>query len=245
MNRRRVLAIALGVMVTFGVGGATVGVGATTVSDTHAESVDVTDVQDGAQNETNQTAETIPITEAIAAAENRTQNPNATVVGAELGQSGGGLLDFGDDAESVYTVDVLLPNGTHIEVAVNATNGSVVQTEEQQEGFLGDIFGEDRVPEKPLNLSALFNASEAVELAQNETDANGTVTAVNLGQRNQTLVYQVQIRQTGGEQMTVVVDAMKGGQGVITVEGAGNGGDDGGNSTGGGGNGGNSTGSGG
>ncbi|WP_170977191.1 PepSY domain-containing protein [Halorussus salinisoli] len=206
------------------VGGGAFSVAATTASDAPADYADRTGLQDGEDNETEQQSERIPITEAMAAAQNETEDPNGTVVGAELGRSGG-LLDVGDD-ENVYTVDVLLANGTHIAVAVNATNGSVVNREEESTGFLEGIFGEDDVPDRPINLSALYNATEAVELAQNATDANGTVTSVSLSEQNEDmLVYEVQIEQAEGDEVTVVVDAMRDGEGVIE---GGDGGDNGG-----------------
>lgn len=230
MNGRKTLAIVLGSIVILGLSvGATLGVAATTATDAPADSTgsDLTAVQDEGNQTDNQTQERIPITEAMEAAASETEDQNGTVVGAEVGQTGG-LLDFGEDDESVYTVDVLLANGTHIEVAVNATNGSVVQTDEQQEGFLEGIFGEDDVPDRPLNLSAMYNATEAVELAQNETvenesmenvtAENTTVTSVKLNERDDTLVYEVQMQTGDDNEITVVVAAMKDGEGVIAIE---------------------------
>ena len=213
MNQRTTLAIVLSGLLVLGLSGAgALGAAATDTGNAPAGGAALPVVLDAGQNQT----ERIPITEAIAAAANRTVDPNATVVGAEFGQSGG-ILDFGDDAEGVYTVDVLMPNGTHVEVAVNATNGSVVRTQTQEEGFLEGIFGENEVPDRPLNLSALYNASEAVQVAQNVTAANATVTAVNLNQRDGTLVYEVEVTAGEGEESTVVVDARQGGS-VIEVE---------------------------
>jgi len=149
------------------------------------------------------------------AAANETADRNGTVVGAERGQTDG-LLDFDDD-EGVYTVDALLANGTHVEVAVDATNGSVVGTEEQEEGFLNAVFGEDEVPDEPLNRSAMHDAIEAVQFAQNETDGNATVTSVNLDRQDDTLVYEVQFR-ADDEERTVTVAALKDGGGVIETD---------------------------
>lgn len=247
-NRREILAIVLGAVTILGVvgGGFTAAAAATaTASDSTADATaselavvqdddeNETDGQgnetdaDGQENETDvqengtdadgQAADRIPITEAMQAAQSEVTDRNATVVGAELGQRGG-LLDFGEDDESTYTVDALLANGTHIEVAVNATNGSVVEMGEREEGFLEGTFGEDEVPQRPLNLSAMYNATEAVELAQNETGDNGTITSVNLGQQDDNLVYEVRIDRDG-DQTTVVVDAMRDGQGVIEIDG--------------------------
>jgi uncharacterized membrane protein YkoI len=238
MNRREILAIVLGSVLILGVvGGGFTAAAAATASDGPAETGgsalavvqdDDEDNESGGQgtemggeqdNQTDdgQESDRIPITEAIQTAQDEVQDRNATVVGAELGQEGG-LLDFGDD-ESVYTVDALLTNGTQIEVAVNATNGSVVDVGEREEGFLEGIFGEDEVPQQPLNLSAMYNASEAVELAQNETDANGTVTSVKLNDGDDGLVYEVQIQGADDGETTVVVDAMRDGEGVIEVDG--------------------------
>lgn len=242
-NRREILAIVLGSVMVLGVvGGGFTAAAAATASDGPAETTgsalaavqdddgeddesdeagqeNETEEGDAQENETDgQQPDRIPITEAMQAAEDETQDRNATVVGAELGQRGG-LLDFGDDDESVYTVDALLANGTHVEVAVNATNGSVVDVAEQDEGFLEGIFGEEQVPDRPLNLSAMYDASEAVELAQNETGDNGTVTSVRLDDRDGDLVYDVQIDQGDDGETTVVVDAMRDGAGVIEVDG--------------------------
>jgi uncharacterized membrane protein YkoI len=216
MNRNETLAIVLGGILVISVVGGTAVSAAKTPGD--AAPPDTGDalgdrVADGAQNQT------ISIVEAMEAAANETADRNATVVGAELGQTEGLLeFDFDGDNESVYTVDVLLANGTHVEVGVNATNGSVVQTDEEEEGFLAGIFGEDEVPDEPLNLSAMYNATEAVQLAQNETDANGTVTAVDLEEENDTLVYEVQFEGADDAQRTVVVAAMKDGDGVVDTE---------------------------
>lgn len=247
MNRREILAIVLGGVLILGVvgGGFTAAAAATTSdgpADASTSDLAVVQDEDGEENETDgeetgmdgQETDRIPITEAMQAAQSETEDRNGTVVGAEFGQQDGGLLDFDDGGEDVYTVDVLLANGTHIEIAVNATNGSVVDREEQEEGFLEGIFGEDDVPDRPLNLSAMYNASEAVELAQEETDENGTVTSVNLADRDD-LVYEVQMDSGDDGETTVVVDAMRDGEGVIEVDGEqvdGDGGMDGGNETG-------------
>lgn len=248
MNRQQILAIVLGSIVALGLsGGAAAGVAAASASDAPADVGDLTALQDedGEQNETDeedqetemgedgnetteegQQNETIPITEALNAAAEET---NGTVVGAQLGSGDGGILGGGGD-QSVYTVDSLLDNGTHIETQVNATNGSVVSSEQADDGFLEGVFGEDNVPEDPVNLSAIYNATEAVELAQNETDQNGTVTQVTLatGDDNENLTYEVQMAGPDDQETTVVVDAMQDGEGVIDVQ---NGGMDGGTET--------------
>ncbi|PSP54371.1 hypothetical protein BRC82_10685 [Halobacteriales archaeon QS_1_67_19] len=262
MNRHSVLAVALSAVLMLGVvaGGFTAAAAATPDAPTD-KTTSLTALQDegddeqegddeGQDNETD--GERITIIEAMEVAQNETEDRNGTVVGAEVGQREGGLLDFGEDDESVYTVDVLLDDGTHIEMAVNATNGSVVETGEAEEGFLESVFGEDNIPDEPLNLSAMHTAIEAAELAQNETagamtgedteqgadnetemDENETdegqmndsqaqdlnITRVNLNNRDDGLVYEVHMER-GGEEFTVIVDAMKDGEGVINVEGA-------------------------
>ncbi|USZ75879.1 PepSY domain-containing protein [Halorussus vallis] len=230
MTQQQVLALVLGgiVAVSFA-GGAVFGVAATASGDRHSVvgSDDSAAIQDGTTNQTTQGTQTtqagqattttqagqvnrtVPITAALNAAANAT---NGTPVGGSLGQQDGGLL--GDGGSLVYTVDVLLDNGTHIEAQVNATNGSVVQTQ-QTEGFLQGIFGQDNVPDEPLNLSSYYNASEAVQLVQNQSNVDGTVTQVNLNSRDGDLVYEVQVNATGGQQTTYVVDARRDGQGII------------------------------
>ena len=228
MNRRQRLTIVLGSVVVLGLSGG-VAASATTANDALADvsPADVVAAQDegGQDSETTQKGqqneaaregpqnETVPLTEALEAAASET---NGTVVGAELGQQDGGLLG-GDGGGLVYSVDALLDNGTHVEARVNATNGSVVQVQQVDDGFLRDIFGEDTVPEDPIDLSATYNATEAVELARSETDTNGTATRVSLSSRNDTFVYEVWMNTTDRRQMTVVVDARKNGQGVIEV----------------------------
>lgn len=234
MNRQEILAIVLGGIVALGMaGGVVTSAAAASASDAPAEVDDGLVAAQDEENETteanettpeteqNQTTEggqqnqTVPITEALEAAANDT---NGTVVGAELGSSGGGIL--GGDGDRVYTVDSLLDNGTHIETEVNATNGSVTQSQQADDGFLQGIFGEDNVPEDPINLSAIYNATEAVELAQNETEQNGTVSQVALTTNDEgNLTYEVQMNVPDGEQTTVVIDAMRDGEGVIDVQG--------------------------
>lgn len=219
MNRPDGLVLT-GLLVICVFGGTGFSAAATTAGTAPTDSGDeLTGVQeeDGAENQT------ISLVEAMEVAANETADRNGTVVGAELGQTDG-LLDFAldGDNESVYTVDVLLADGTYVEVGVNATNGSVVKTDERDDGFLEGIFEDDDVPDGPLNLSAMYNATEAVRLAQTETDANGTVTAVTLDERNDALVYEVWFERTDEDERTVrdtvVVAAMKDGGGVIETE---------------------------
>ena len=236
MNRQETLAIVLGGIVALGMaGGVITSAAAASASDAPADVDDgLAAAQDETETETeqNQTTEqdqttqqggqqnqTVPITVALEAAANQT---NGTVVGAQLGSSGGGIL--GGDGDRVYTVDSLLDNGTHIETQVNATNGSVVQSQQADDGFLQGIFGENNVPEDPINLSAIYNATEAVELAQNETGQNGTVSQVALTTNDEgNLTYEVQMNGTDGQETTVVIDAMRDGEGVIDVQGGGGG----------------------
>ncbi len=198
-------------MLFFGVFGVTAFTSAATASTaltaTGGSPVSVQDEGD-AQNDT------ISLPEAMEVAANETADRNGTVVGGERVQAGG-LLASDTDPELAYTVNVLFPDGTHVQIAVNGTNGSVVSSEEQNEGFLENIFDETDVPNQPLNLSAMHDATEAVALARNETDANGTVTAVNLDQRNDGLVYEVEFTRADDGRRTVIVAAMKDGEGVL------------------------------
>lgn len=214
MNRHSALALVLSGILAVGVVGGTAVAAPTAAGPAPTDTGDaLADAQDDDLRN-----QTVSIVEAMEAAANETADRNGTVVGAELGQTNG-LLELGDGEETVYTVDVLLANGTHVEVAVNATNGSVVGTESEEEGFLEGIFGEEEVPDESLNTSAMYNATEAVQLAQNETDANGTVAAVNLAEEeNETLVYEVQLLGPDDQQRTVTVAAMRDGGGVIETE---------------------------
>lgn len=238
MLSKKVFAIAV-------VGVLLVGVVSGTVASVAASPAPANSVQDETATETQEESgaesQVVSIVEAMEAAQNET---NGTAVGAEqqgdfsVLQGGGAETPAGADESPAgaegdlsslqYNVDVLLDNGTQLEVAVNAANGSVVDVSEADEGFLAGIFGEDDVPDRPLNLSAMYTASEAVELAQNETGDDATVTAVNLNERediaeregvNETLVYEVQMTRGEGEEITVVVAAFEAEGGVIMIEG--------------------------
>jgi uncharacterized membrane protein YkoI len=196
------------------------------------------------QAEDDEQAAVVSIVETMEAAENETRG---TVVGAEReGDFGilegagegtpagveetppgaeGGTVDPDDLRSLQYSVDVLLDNGTQLDVSVNAANGSVVEVSEVGEGFLADIFGQDDVPDRPLNLSAMRSAIDAVELAQNETGATETVTEVRLNERDdiegrdELLVYEVQLETAEGERTTVLVAAFEAEGDVIETEG--------------------------
>jgi len=216
MTRHKILAIIVAGIVGFSVvGGITFSAGAMTAS---TAPIDTGDTLPGIQDGDGAQNQTISLVAAMEVAANETANQNGTVVGAERGQSEG-LLDFDGDDEDVYTVDVLLANGTYLEVAVNATTGSVVATEEEEDDdFLDDIFGDDDAPDESLNVSAMRTAIEAVQLVQNETDVNGTITEVELETNDGRSVYEVEIDQANDGDRTVVVAAMEDEGGIIETD---------------------------
>lgn len=170
-------------------------------------------VQDGANNTTvqqgvnNTTDVTISIVRAMETAQNET---NGTSVGAELKRKGN-VTDL-ERPSRVYEVDVLAANGTHFVVDVNATDGSVrqAQTSDNETGFFEGLLGnddEDEVVDRNVNLSEIRSGGEAVEVAQNETEDNRTVTTVELTSRNETLVYDIELVTEEGARSTVSVAA--------------------------------------
>lgn len=215
MIRHKILAIVVAGIVGFSVvGGIGLSAAAMSASTAPMDTGDtLTGIQegDGAQNQT------VSLVAAMEVAANETATQNGTVVGAERGQSEG-LLDFDDDGENVYTIDVLLANGTYLEVGVNATTGAVVATEEEDDDFLDDIFGDDDAPDESLNVSAMRTAIEAVQLVQNETDVNGTITEVELETDDGRPVYEVEIDQASDGDRTVVVAAVEDEGGIIETD---------------------------
>lgn len=160
---------------------------------------------------------------AMQAAENET---NGTVIGATLsGQENGGL----ERSTFVYEFDVLAENETRLVAEVYAENATVIGVEaaNESDGFLDDLFASEEgvtdedATDEARKTSSLLSATEAVERAVNETDAepmNQTVTEVKLGSQNDTLVYTVTMFEPGGEPIEVVVGAQNDSEGVVTTD---------------------------
>lgn len=220
-TRTRQTAVAVGIGVLLLVG--SVGVGALNAGPSSPVRPTIASVADGGvatQNQSEDNASAVPpnrTTEAMRAVENRT---NGTVVGAQLRGEGSGELQR---STFVYELDVLAANGTLLTAEVYAENATVIGVETaNQSGVLGDLFGsDDGVPDAARNASSLRSAAEVVGLAVNETDSartNETVTEVELGTRNGSLVYTVTLLSPGGEPREIVVAARRGTGGVVTTD---------------------------
>jgi uncharacterized membrane protein YkoI len=177
-----------------------------------------------AQNESNENESGVPpnqTIEAVQAVENQT---NGTVIGAKLE---GKENDELGAAEFVYKLDVLAANESHLVAEVYAANATVIGVESanDSDGFLGDLFGSDDVPDEARNPSDLRPATEAVRLAANETvneteieQTNLTVTEVTLDEQNDTLVYRVSLVDAEGEPHEVLVAADEEEGDIVTTD---------------------------
>lgn len=210
-----ILSVGLGVLLVLGtLGGVTQ---STLASSADAPAAPADDgpvsVQEGANNTTNVT---ISVVRAMETAQNET---NGTSVGAELTQQGN-VTDL-ERPTRVFEVDVLVPNGTHFLVSVNATDGSVrtVETSDEATGFFESLFGgDDDVTDRNVNLSAIRSGAEAVRLVHNETGDNRSATTVELTSRNETFVYDVELVTEEGARSTVSVAANPAEGGVLSNE---------------------------
>ncbi|WP_137284961.1 PepSY domain-containing protein [Halorussus salinisoli] len=215
--RPTVVAVGIGILLVVGaVGGGAVGVEALDAEQNSTVKQTTAATAGGAvavQNESDGNDSTVPpnqTVEAMRAVENRT---NGTVVGARLRGEEDAELEA---AVFVYELDVLTANGTSLVAEVYAGNATVIGVEEANEsdGVLGDLFeSDDGVPDEARNASSLRSATEAVRLAVNETEAeraNQTVTAVELGTRDDAPVYTVTLFESGGEPREIVVSAERG-----------------------------------
>ncbi|WP_115862759.1 PepSY domain-containing protein [Halorussus litoreus] len=190
---------------------------APTDAETHA-STDAGVTQQGANNTTNVT---IPVVEAMGAAGNET---NGTPVGAELSRDTN-VTDL-ERPTMIYRIDVLLPNDSIFVVDVNATDGSVreVRQSENGSGLFDGLFGGDEgVPTEQAEASSIRSAIEAVELLRNQTGENATVTSVELSEQDGQLRYTIETVSGEGIQSTAVVAANPDEDGVLTTEAEGGG----------------------
>jgi uncharacterized membrane protein YkoI len=218
----RLTVVAVGFVVVVGGVGSALGADASAPTPRTA----VADEAVEAQNESDENESVTTPNQTIEAMQTVENQTNGTVIGARLsGQGSGGL----ERSTFVYEFDVLADNGTRLLAEVYAGNASVigVETANESDGFLNDLFGSDKgatdgeATEEARNVSSLLSAAEAVEIAANETDAerhNQTVTEVRLGSMNDTLVYNMTMLEPGGEPREVVVSAENDSDGVITTE---------------------------
>lgn len=119
-----------------------------------------------------------------------TNETNGTAVELELGTTSG---------TPAYDILTVGPNGVST-VVVDATNGSIVRTSTERRGQVDELSG--------IDLADLRSASEAVQIAQNET--NGTVTEVNLQVDEGPVFYEVELHSADGTESTVFVDVTEG-----------------------------------
>lgn len=216
-GKSNVAALGVGAVVVLAVvGGVAVGSATTAGGPTGEADGNAVGAQDGSKPAVsiNQTVQAMEV------AQNRT---NGTVVGTQLKKEGNTALDEGN---LVYEVDVLQADGTHLSVDVDAANGTVigVESEGKSKEFFESVFGnQDEVPDESLDVSTLRPATDAVQIAVNNTQSDEptgrrTVTEVELEFQNDTLVYEVELEDVDGERRDVVVHAKKGQGGVITTE---------------------------
>lgn len=217
MNRQELIALGVGFVLILGV------VGVANVS----ESVSITErPYESSEDASSQGATnvTIPVVEAMRTAQNET---GGVAVETRLRQD--------DNASGTqrpvrtYEVNVLQSNGSVVVVDVDAANGTVFESRPAQnetDGWRG-LFDNQTADEtnagnvtgsQQLDLDAIRSGPEAVELAREESGSERTVTEVELGSRNGTVVYNVRMVTEAGGRSTVVVAAYPDEGGVLGNE---------------------------
>lgn len=215
MTRYTTSVIVLTVLVALGLTGPAFGIAATTQSSKSVPEAEMESVQDGSTTITPEDA-----IRAIRVAQDRT---NGTAVGLLLEREGETGIRNGT---LVYEVDVLRADGRHLQVDVNARQGTVLEVEaaESADNFFEDLFGgEGQLPEEPPDVRTLRSAVEAVGIATNQTESPEAtdyrrVAEVELQSMDGRLVYVVELLNANGERHDVVVPASKGEGGVITTQ---------------------------
>lgn len=212
MNRQELFAVGLGVALVLGVTGAA----------NVTESVSITERPYESRGEASghggggEADATIPVVRAMRTAQNET---GGTAVEVRLRQAGN--ANGSERPAPTYEVTVMNGTGSPTTVDIDARNGTVSRTRpagSQSDGWRS-LFGNqsgDGTPSRQPNLDALRSGLEAVRLARDDGDVNRTVTEVQLGSHDGTVVYNVRMVTTAGDRSTVVVAAYPDEGGVLS-----------------------------
>lgn len=221
MQRRRVSALGLAVLLALGGASAPIAAGGApspaTDADEPARSTDRSPTRTQAGNATLSTLDAMEVVQ------NRT---TGTVVGVRRGTQGRNgtvetlsyvvfVLQGNESAENQTQVDREL-----VAMTVDAANGTVTGTESRTRST--DIGEEEDqiVPTESLNLSTTRSAVEATRIGVNQS-ANVTVNEVSLrltDNRTSPLAYAIDLENADGSSVTILVAARKGQGGVIGIE---------------------------
>lgn len=214
MNRQELIALSVGLVLVFGVAG----VAHVTESVSLTERPYESGGEASSEGEGGATDATIPVVQAMRTAQNET---NGVAVEARLRQ--GGNTSGAQRPIQTYEVNVLTGDGRPVAVDVSAENGTVLGThpvENRTDGWTSLLGGEsgNETPRRQLNLSAIRSGPEAVQLARDESGVDRTVTEVQLGSRNGTVVYNIRMVTKAGGRSTMVVATYPDEGGVLSNE---------------------------
>lgn len=214
MNRKELLAVGVGLVLILGVAGVANVMESVSITErpyeSHSEASD-----NGASEATNAT---VPVIQAMRTAQ---REAGGTAVEARLGQTE--YTDEPGRPVQVYEVSVLNGSGSATVVDINAENGTVLgrhPAENQSDGWQS-LFGNEtsgEAPSRQLNLDAIRSGPEAIQLVREQSNVNRTVTQVQVGVRNGTVVYNVQMVTEAGGRSTVTVAAYPDQGGVLSNE---------------------------
>ena len=212
MNRQELLAVSVGLVLILGVAGVA----------SVTESVSITERPYESHGEASghrgdgSTDATIPVVRAMRTAQNQT---GGTAVEARLKQEED--TNASERPTHIYEVSVLNGSGSPTVVDVSAENSTVLRTRptgNQSDGWRS-LFGnqsESETPSRQLDLDAVRSGPEAVQLARDQGGVNRTVTEVQLGSHNGTVVYNVRVVTEAGDRATTVVAAYPDEGGVLS-----------------------------
>ena len=216
MNRQELLAVGVGVVLILGV----TGVASVTESVSITERPYESHGEASGHGERGGTDATIPVVEAMRTAQNRT---DGVAVETRLRQEED--TNSSERPTQIYEVSVLNGSGLPTVVDVSAENGTVLgihPATNESDGWRS-LFGNqsgNETPSRQLDLDAVRSAPEAIQLARDEGSVNRTVTEVELGSHNGTVVYNVKIVTEAGDRSIVTVAAYPDEGGVLSNESA-------------------------
>jgi len=125
-----------------------------------------------------------------------------------------------EDGTPVYEVELVAASGSETEVAIHADDGTVLETESEEENEVeeddemeeeNEVEEDDEMEEEDESV-----ASDTVSLSEQEAidtataEASGTVTEVELESEDGTPVYEIELVASGGAETEVTVHANDG-----------------------------------
>ena len=113
-----------------------------------------------------------------------------------------------EDGTPVYEVELVAASGSETEVAIHADDGTVLETESEEENEVEEDDEMEEEDESVASDTVSLSEQEAIDTATAE--ASGTVTEVELESEDGTPVYEIELVASGGAETEVTVHANDG-----------------------------------